>query len=103
MWLGSSHPASGLATMDAEIRSFYAAAGVEQYADQLIEDGFDSLSNLLTLDESGLSDLKTAVTMKSSHLASLRAKIAMTAPPGAPLHTVPLPLAAAAAGWLRSS
>ena len=33
--------------MDAEIRSFYAAAGVEQYADQLIEDGFDSLSNLM--------------------------------------------------------
>ena len=53
------------------IRRFFAAAGVAQYTDKLIDEGFDSLSTLLTIDETGLQDLKAAAGMKPGHLAAL--------------------------------
>ena len=85
---------------DAEIRNFYAAAGIVQYSDTLIEEGFDSLSNLLALDGAGLEALKSAVNMKTGHFANLRAKIskqvalgtagaAAGAPAGAPAGAQP--------------
>ena len=74
------------------IRRFFAAAGVAQYTDKLIDEGFDSLSTLLTIDETGLQDLKAAAGMKPGHLAALRAKIGQEAPLGAPLRAAAAPL-----------
>ena len=65
------------------IRRFFAAAGVAQYTDKLIDEGFDSLSTLLTIDETGLQDLKAAAGMKPGHLAALRAKIGNRREPAA--------------------
>ena len=70
---------------DSDITLFYKDAGVEQYSSLLVEQGFDSLPTLLSMNEAGLQDLKTAVNMKPGHLAALRAKIGREAPAGAPL------------------
>ena len=85
------------------IRRFFAAAGVAQYTDKLIDEGFDSLSTLLTIDETGLQDLKAAAGMKPGHLAALRAKIGQETPQGAPLRAAaaPLPITPTAAGLLH--
>ena len=74
------------ADTNADIKAFLKAAGVEQYTDKLLEEGFDSLSTMLLLDEAGLQDLKAAVNMKAGHLAALRTSISRKSPPGAPLH-----------------
>ena len=42
----------------ADVRAFLAEAGVVQYTDALVAAGFDSLPNVLALDELGLQDLK---------------------------------------------
>ena len=86
-----------LAEPSAEIRQFYAAAGVAQYGDKLVDEGFDTVANVLALDELGLQTLQSAVNMKTGHLATLRAKIGQEAPLGVPLRVVAAPLPAAAA------
>ena len=80
---------------NAEIRLFYTAAGVAQYMDKLIDEGFDKVANILVLDELGLQTLQSAVNMKTGHLATLRAKIGQEAPLGAPLRAAAAPMPAA--------
>ena len=73
-----------MAEAEADLRAFFEAAGIAQYADALIEAGYDSLVNVRALDEAGLQDLKAAVSMKTGHLAFLRTKIASSATTSAP-------------------
>ena len=42
------------AASEAGIRAFYEAAAVAQYADALVAAGYDSVTNVLRLDEPGL-------------------------------------------------
>ena len=73
-----------MAEAEADLRAFFEAAGIAQYADALIEAGYDSLLNVRALDEAGLQELKAAVSMKTGHLAFLRTKIASSATTSAP-------------------
>ena len=45
------------ADSESDIRAFYSSAGLEEYVEMLVDEGFDSLSNLLSLDETGLQEL----------------------------------------------
>ena len=79
----------------ADVCAFLAEAGVAQYADALVAAGYDSLPNVLALDELGLQDLKAAVNMLPGHFGFLRARINRGTTTAAPPPAAPPPAAAA--------
>ena len=79
----------------ADVRALLAEAGVAQYADALVAAGYDSLPNVLALDEAGLQDLKLAVNMLPGHFGFLRARIRSTTTAAPPPPAAPPPAAAA--------